>query len=87
MADVRINFIHPTDGRMLTVVLDATMTGDEVIGELIANDFVPPDSQGYELAIKGGSPIPGNRTLSQAGVSDGMAIRIIPATDAGTVSL
>jgi hypothetical protein len=85
MADVRVNFIHPTDGRLMTVVLDDTMTGAEVVGELIANDFIPPDSQGYELAIKGGSPIPGDRTLAQAGVMEGTAIRVIPATDAGAL--
>ena len=83
MADVRVTFIHPTDGRLLTVVLDDTMTGSEVTGELIANDFIPPDSQGYELSIKGGALIPADQTLAQAGVHEGTAIRVIPATDAG----
>lgn len=83
MNDVRINFMHPTDGRLITVTLDGTMTASEAIGELIANEFVHPLPLGYNLAIKGGPLLAANQTFADAGVGDGDTIRVIPATDAG----
>lgn len=86
MADVSVNFMHPTDGRVISVTLDSTMTGQEVVGELIANDFVPSNSEGYNLAIKGGAQLQNHNTLSQNGVKDNDTIRVIPATDAGDLN-
>ncbi|WP_299273588.1 ubiquitin-like domain-containing protein [uncultured Psychroserpens sp.] len=83
MADVTINFMHPTDGRVISVTLDNTMTGQEVIAELIANDFVPASNEGYNIAIKGGEQLENEKTLLQNGVEDNQTIRVIPATDAG----
>ncbi|PTX61106.1 hypothetical protein C8N46_105262 [Kordia periserrulae] len=83
MADVTVSFIHPTDGRVISVTLDDSMTGQDVIGELIANDFVPPSNEGYNLAIKGGKQLDNQRTLSENGVEDNHTLRVIPATDAG----
>ena len=67
MADVSINFQHPTDGKVISVTLDDTMTGQEVIGELIANDFVPSSSEGYNIAIKGGNQLDNTKTLLEKG--------------------
>jgi len=83
MADVKINFMHPTDGRLLTVTVDDTMTTQEALAELIANDFVQPNPQGYNLAIKGGRQLQANESFASAEVKDGTTIRVIPATDAG----
>lgn len=83
MADVSVNFVHPTNGKVISVTLDDTMTGQEVVGELIANEFVPASGEGYNLAIKGGAQLDNGKTLSQNGVSDNDTIRVIPATDAG----
>ena len=83
MADVSVNFQHPTNGKVISVTLDDTMTGQEAIGELIANDFVPPSSEGYNIAIKGGSQLDNTKTLLENGVKDNDTIRVIPATDAG----
>jgi len=83
MADVSVNFQHPTDGKVISVTIDDTMTGQEAIGELIANDFVPPSSQGYNIAIKGGSQLDNTKSLTENGVKDNDTIRVIPATDAG----
>jgi hypothetical protein len=83
MADVKVVFVHPTDGRRLTVTLDGSMTVAEVVGELIANDFVPPDQQGYDLGIKGGRQLRAEESLADAGVKDGTTLNVIPATDAG----
>ena len=83
MADVKVNFVHPTDGRRMTVTLDDTMTAAEVVGELIANDFVPTDHQGYDLAIKGGRQLRSDETLAAAEVKDGTNLNVLPATDAG----
>lgn len=82
-ATVKVNFMHPTDGRMVTVTVDNTMTAQEAINELISNNFISPNPQGYNLAIKGGNQLQQNQTFAAAGVKDGDTMRVIPATDAG----
>jgi len=81
--NVKVNFMHPTDGRVVTVTLDNSMTAQEAISELISNNFIVPNPQGYNLAIKGGARLEQNRTFADAGVKDGDTLRVIPATDAG----
>ena len=83
MADLNVNFMHPTDGRTISVTVENTMTGQEAIAELIANEFIPTTPDGYNLAIKGGAQLENNKTLAQGGVKDNDTLRIIPATDAG----
>ncbi len=83
MADVQVNFMHPTDGRLLTVTVDSTMTAQEAIAELIGNNFVQPNPQGYSLAIKGGAQLRPNQSFAEAGVNSDTTIRVIPAIDAG----
>jgi hypothetical protein len=85
MADVNVNFVHPTDGRMLTVNLDDSMTAQEAIAELIAANFITPNSQGYGLTFKGGNMIEPGQTFRDAGVQEPNknTIRVLPATDAG----
>jgi len=83
MADVSVNFMHPTDGRVISVTVDNTMTGQEAIAELIANDFIPTSPSGYNLAIKGGAQLENSKSLAEGGVKDNDTLRVIPATDAG----
>ena len=83
MADVNVNFVHPTDGRMISATLDDTMSVQEIIGELITHDFIKNSQQGYNLAIKGGNRMLNHQTLGQAGIMHGTTFRVIPATDAG----
>lgn len=83
MADVKIKFLHPTDGRLVDVDMDQSMTPPEVISELIAGGFITANPQGYNLAVKGGAQIPSNSTFAAAAIQDGDVIRVIPATDAG----
>ncbi|MFN0201014.1 MAG: EsaB/YukD family protein [Bacteroidia bacterium] len=83
MPEINVSFVHPTDGRVVSVTMDNSMTGQEVIPELIAANFIPPSAQGYMLAIKGGAQIQNAQTLAAAGVKEGDTIRVIPATDAG----
>ncbi|NES18652.1 MAG: hypothetical protein F6K41_06905 [Symploca sp. SIO3E6] len=85
MADINVNFVHPTDGRMLTVNLDDSITAQEAVAELIAADFITPNSQGYGLAIKGGNMIEPGKTFREAEVQEPNhnTIRVVPATDAG----
>ena len=59
------------------------MTASEAIDELIASDFIPPNPQGYNLAIKGGKALNLSETFLEADVKDNDTIRIIPATEAG----
>lgn len=83
MADVKVQFMHPTDSGIITVTLDNMMTTQEVISELITNDFVPTNPQGYNLSLKGGAQLQASETLESSGVVDGDVLRVIPATDAG----
>lgn len=83
MSDVDISFMHPTDGRLLNVQLDDTITAQEAISELISENFIPSDSQGYKLAIKGGNEININQSFRDANVQNGTVIRVLPQTDAG----
>jgi len=83
MGDLQVEFIHPTDGRTVSVTVDDTMTGNEAIEELIANDFINASQQGYNLAVKGGNQIHADQSFLSAGVKNNDKIRIIPATDAG----
>lgn len=83
MAEICVKFAHPTDGRTMTVDLDDSMTGQEVVDALIANDFVQNDPQGYTLAVKGGSEIGLQQTIADAGLKPDDTVRVIPATDAG----
>lgn len=86
MADLRVQFLHPTDGRSITVTLDGTMTGSEAVAELISNDFVSRTPQGYDyiLTVKGtGTVIKSNESFEQAGVKDHDSIRIVPLTKKG----
>ncbi len=83
MADVSVNFMHPTDGRVISVTVDDTMTGQEAVGELIANEFIPASGEGYNLAIKGGPQLDNAKTLAENGVKDNDTLRVLPATDAG----
>jgi hypothetical protein len=83
MADISVNFMHPTDGRLLNVVVDDSMTGQEAIGELVSANFVASSDQGYKLQVKGGSEIGSTQSFAAANVLGNATIRVIPATDAG----
>lgn len=84
MADIQVNFMHPTDGRTVTVTVDNSMTAQEAISELISNNFIKPSPQGYKLVIKGGAEIQQDQTFTDAGVTENKnTLRIVPATDAG----
>ena len=82
--NIKLNFQHPTDSRIVTVTLDSTMTAQEAIAELISNKFITPNPQGYNLALKGGPLLRQDQTFTDAGVKDGDTLRVIPATDAGS---
>jgi hypothetical protein len=81
--DVSVQFRHPTDGRLLTVSLDDSITAQEAIAELIFADFIAPNPQGYGLAIVGGDMIVPSESFAKAGVKDSDYVRVLPATDAG----
>lgn len=87
MADLNVNFMHPTDGRVISVTVDSTMTGREAISELIVNDFIPASNEGYNLAIKGGPQLDNNKSLSDNQVRSNDTLRVIPATDAGLITI
>lgn len=68
--DINVKFLHPTDGRILHVTLDGTMTAQEAIGELIAANFIAPTVEGYNLAIERGNHFRDNETFLEAGAQN-----------------
>lgn len=83
MGDISVEFIHPTDGRTALVKLDETLTAREAIGELLANNFIPSDKNGYSLVVKGSEIIRQDQTFAEAKIKDADKIRIIPINYAG----
>jgi len=83
MADIKVKIVHPTDGRLQEINADETLTAQETLNELIANNFLPANPQGYFLSIKGGNQLQAGQTLHDAGVKDGTVLNVNPATDAG----
>lgn len=81
--ELNIVFLHPTDGRMISVTMDGSMTGLEVIEELIKNDFISSSNDGYGLAILGGALIDNFKSFLDSGIENNSKIRIIPSTAAG----
>ena len=83
MADLKVNFMHPTDGRIIGVDLDDTMTADEAISELITANMIPRDPEGYQLAIKGGATMLPKQTFVEVNATSGCTVRIDPKINAG----
>ncbi len=84
MADVNVNFLHPTEGRTMTVNLDDSITAQEAVAELISASFITPNPHGYGLAIKGGNMIALAQSFRDAGVKDQHnIIRIVPIACCG----
>lgn len=83
MADLDVSFLHPTDGRTVSVTLSDFITATEAIGELINNHFIDANRDGYNIAVKGGRQLLPSETFADAGIKDNDIIRIIPATLAG----
>ena len=53
MTDISLKFLHPTDGRILDVTLDDSITAAEVILELIADDLqLKYEKQGKQLELE-----------------------------------
>lgn len=85
MPDISVKFVHPTDGRVMTVIVEDSMTAQEVVGELVAHNFVPSHGQGYQLSvIESGNILGGQHTLAGAGVKRDSRIRVLPVTEAGS---
>ena len=87
MREIDVNIMHPTDGRVISVTLDETMTATEVIGELVGAEFIPQSDQGYTIAIKGGAMLQNESSLKDNGVRNDTVLRIIPATNAGFLKI
>jgi hypothetical protein len=84
MPDINVSFMHPIDGRVMTVTVDDTMTAQEAVGELLANDFVPAHPQGYQLSVvETGAILQPAQTLAAAGVKSGAKLKVLPMTEAG----
>ena len=82
MADVTVEFVHPTDERVVKVVIDDGILAQDMTRELLENRFVPPSPGGYQLQVNG-NMLRDDQTLASGGVVDNSRVRVIPATDAG----
>lgn len=80
---INIRFLNPWDGAPLSVELDRDMTATDAIAELLKAGFIPPNPEGYKIAIKGGREINSNESFRTADVADGATLRVVPPTDAG----
>lgn len=84
MADLSVNFMHPTDGSVITVTVDDTMNSQELVGELLANNFMPSHPQGYQLSVvETGTILRADQTLADAKVKAGSKVKVLPITEAG----
>jgi hypothetical protein len=82
MPDVSVNFVRPTDRRSITVALDDSITAEEAINELLANNFVTPGPDSYQLVHNDDALLP-NQTLAEAGIRNGDKISVNPNLVAG----
>jgi len=85
MADISVNFIHPTSGKTLAVTLDDGMTAQEAVGHLLDSQFVLPLPNGYELMVKGGDRLRSAESLAAQSVRGGAMIQVVPAMEAGGI--
>lgn len=85
MAEISVNFIHPTDHGVMTVTIDDAMTAKETIQNLLANNFMQPHPDGYKLAIvdTGKDMIQPEQTLAEVGARNGSKIQVVPSMPAG----
>lgn len=83
LADIELNFIHPTHGDVVRARVDDAMTAQEIVFDLVRSGFLPANSLGYTLSVKGGEQIGLDERLSAAQVRSGASIRINPITEAG----
>ena len=83
MADIEVRIMLPVDNRIVTVELEDSMTADEIINELIANDVIQPSEAGYKLGLKGGAELNATSQLKDLDIDNDSVIQVIPATDAG----
>jgi hypothetical protein len=79
MADLSVKFVHSIDPRLLPATLEGSMTAQDAISELIANDFIYEHDHGYFLCIKNGRRTDPPESLGTAGVANDALIRITPA--------
>lgn len=85
MPEISVNFMHPTDNGVMTVIIDDAMTAEEIVRELLANNFVPPDPDGYKLAVidTERKMIRPEQTLAEVGARNGSKIQVLGSTPAG----
>ncbi len=81
MTELNLNLVHPTDGRVISVTLDNSMTPNEIIGELISHKFI--DANSYSIGVKGGLILDLDKSIIQSGVNNNDTLRIIPSVCAG----
>ena len=83
MADIEVRIMLPVDNRIVTVELEDSMTADEIINELLANDVIQRSEAGYKLGLKGGAELNATSQLKDLEIDGDSVIQVIPATDAG----
>lgn len=62
--EINVQFIHPTNGKIISVELDIEITPYEIINELIACDFIDSNPAGHGLALKGGNMLELKTTIA-----------------------
>jgi len=84
MAEIKVKFVHPTDGGFRPATIDDTMATDELIGLLVSEGFVSGPESDVQLMLKGSNEmLRGDQSLKAGGVREGSILKIVAATNAG----
>jgi hypothetical protein len=87
VASIELTFQLPPDLREITAEMEDNMKPPEIVDELLRAGVINPNPQGYLLAIKGGDFLNNDAELRALNLRQGTVIRVIAATDAGSVAV
>lgn len=76
--DLKINFIHPSNGKVMKAALEVNITAEEAINELIANGFISPNLRGYNLVnTDGGKTLSNEESFIAIGLDNEAYLQIV----------
>ncbi|MCP4442305.1 MAG: hypothetical protein GY810_25640 [Aureispira sp.] len=82
MTEINLNFMHPTYGTTFNADIDSSFTVEEMITNLLHSGFLPPNDEGYQLALRK-QIFDSNSTFdSIENLYDGDIIRIVTGNQA-----
>ncbi len=86
MNDVKVRFLHPSDGNSIAVSIPEGVKVKEGVNQLIRNGFLPKCKEGYLLSCHQGQLLDMEDVFSERALSDGDAITIQLKSDGNAAS-